>query len=51
MSECEKYDIHKIRDQQICAVKLGSKFKIVIVEVEDKAESYEIGEGVSFYLK
>ena len=40
MSECEKYEIHKIRDQQICVVKLGSKFKIGIIEVEDKAKSY-----------
>ena len=40
MSECEKYEIHKIRDQQICVVKLGSKFKIVIVEIVDKANFY-----------
>ena len=40
MSECEKYEIHKIRDQQICVVKLGSKFKIGIIKVEYKAKSY-----------
>ena len=45
MSECEKYEIHKIRDQQICVVKLGSKFKIVIVELEDKANFYVIRKG------
>ena len=45
MSECEKYEIHKIRDQQICVVKLGSKFKIVIVEIEDKANFYVIRKG------
>ena len=45
MSECEKYEIHKIRDQQICVVKLGSKFKIVILEIEDKPNFYVIRKG------
>ena len=51
MSECKKYEIHKIRDQQICVVKLGSKFKIVIEEVEDKAKFYVIREGSLVHLR